>query len=238
MCYHAADLPDVYQPWLLRKSTWFIAAIVICLLILVLSNITYGRVSKFGDVGGSLTIKADPDAKIYVGDKQVGTGQVTYSWVQLFGDENNEPVAIEQHQLKADVTPEILSGPGAEALEVDSLNVANANYSFMRISDNQHLIRRADRSLDQIIVLVFDWKPVNQSLRRFILPVRIRKDSFFYSNGGGMSSYSGNSVLQRGVFGWPKVNVSVDCMLYSDSPPARFAEEIKTKGLWEPGHQK
>jgi hypothetical protein len=237
MSYHATDHPDIAQPWFSRTTTWvMVASCFFLLMILGLSSITYGHVRKISDIGGAFTIKAHPDAKIYIGDEQVGTGQVAYSWVQLLGDEKNEPVAIEQHDLKAAVTPEFLAGPGAEVLKVERMNAADANYTFMTISDKSFLIRRADGSLDQIIVLVFDWKPVNQSARRFILPVRIRKTSFFYSNGGGSSTFVAGNLLDK-MIGRPRVNISDDCIFSSDPPPVKFAEEIKAKGLWEPGHE-
>ncbi len=121
MSYYAGDDPDVAQPWFLRKTTWIIAAVVFCLLALGLGIFTYLGMSRIPEIGGGVTIEADPDTKIYMGDNQVGTTKVTFTWEELFGDKWHNAMAVEMTTPTTAVTPEMVSGEGAVQLELQGL---------------------------------------------------------------------------------------------------------------------
>src|ERR1700687_261894 len=97
MSYHAGDDPDVVQPWFLRKTTWIIAAVVFFLLAAGVGILTYVNWRKIPEIGGGLTLEADPNTSIYIGDKLVGTARVTFTWEELFGDDKLKPIALELH---------------------------------------------------------------------------------------------------------------------------------------------
>jgi hypothetical protein len=61
---------DVEKRWLHKKIPWLIGAIILLGTgLVVLVSMQGGPIP---DVGGGLIIEADPDTRIYVGDKRVG----------------------------------------------------------------------------------------------------------------------------------------------------------------------
>src|SRR5216683_1179525 len=83
MSYHAEAYEDYDRPWFLKKSLWIIAAVILCLLAAGVGIFTYVGLNKIPDVGGGLTIEADPDTRIYIADKLVATTNVTFTWEEL-----------------------------------------------------------------------------------------------------------------------------------------------------------
>jgi hypothetical protein len=236
MSYHADDYQDLDKPWFLKKNPWIIAAVVFCLLAAGVGIFTYVGLSKIPDVGGGLTIEADPGTRIYIGDKQVGTTNLTFTWAELFGDERHKPVAIELPDPGAKVTPELLSGGGAKAL--DSQGLGRSSMTAVTVSGDKYTIQRTDGALDEVFTHVIDWAPPNQAPRRFLVPVRVRKGTgastaYFYEIGSGYSG-SGDGPGFVKAFGKSPTEIKIHWKFSAGTPPAQFAEEIKTKGLWEP----
>jgi hypothetical protein len=242
MSYYAGDDPDVAQPWFLRKTTWIIAAIVFGLLVLGLGVFTYVGMKRIPDIGGGITIEADPDTRIYMGDKLVGTTQVSFSWEELFGDTQHQPMAVELPFPAGAVTPELVSGPGAVVLESQALGGGGTgiNALTMMASGDRYLVRRADGSLDQVMAIIIDWTPPNEPPRHYLLPVRVRKGTgdatVYYNPSGSGSSASGGPPFIK-AFGRSPIEIKKSCRFSAGTPPGQFAEEIKTKGLWEPGNE-
>src|SRR5438874_9551657 len=79
--------------WFLKKTIWIIiflgAVSGYFASIYVLSNTP--------DVGGGLTIESEPDTRIYVGHRLVGTGKVFLSWPDIVGDGMHEPFGEQLH---------------------------------------------------------------------------------------------------------------------------------------------
>src|SRR6266852_6262514 len=117
MSYYAGDDPDVPKPWFMKKTVWIIGAVVF--LILAAGTISFIIVGmrKVPEIGGGITIEADPDTRIYIGNKFVGTTQVSFTWEELFGDEKHEPMAVYLAWPPAQVTPEMVAEKGVTVLE-------------------------------------------------------------------------------------------------------------------------
>jgi hypothetical protein len=236
MTDQAEGYEDQDKPWFQEKSLWIIAAGVICLLVALVGIFSYVRMSQIPDIGGDLTLGADPEARIYIGDKLVGTGNATFTWAELFGDGKHPPLAIEMPAPGSAVTPEVLSGPGATFLLSEASSsggVAEARYS-----SEKHWIRRSDGSLDHVFVFIIDCyldRP-----RRYVVPVRIRKGNpsvtYFFEGGSSMSVSSGPGFIK--AFGRSPAEIKIGRGFMPVPPPGQFAEEIKTKGLWEPAGEK
>jgi len=175
--YCPGDDPDVVQPWFLRKKTWIIAGIVIVVLVVGLGIYSYLGMKKVPEVGGGLTLEADPDTKIYVGENWVGTTQVTLTWDELLGDNSHKPMAEELSNPGTPVTAEQVSGPGAVVLDSQTIGGGGSGTSGLMVTSSgfRYLIRRANAELDQVTAIVIDWAPANGRPRRFLLPVRLRK---------------------------------------------------------------
>src|SRR5437899_10644506 len=94
MSYHAEAYEDYDRPRFRKKSLWIIAAGMLCLVAAGVGISAYVGLRKIPEIGGGVTIEADPDTKIYLGDKLVGTSQVSYTWEELFGDEMHKPSAV------------------------------------------------------------------------------------------------------------------------------------------------
>jgi hypothetical protein len=202
MSYYPGDDPDVAQPWFLKKTTWFIAAVVFCLLVLGFGIFTYIGMKKVPEIGGGLTIEADPDTRIYVGDNQVGTTKVTFTWEELFGDKWHNAIAVELATPTTAVTLEQLSGPGAVQLEAQGLGGGSMGLRGLTVGGSgfRYLIRRASGELDQVMGVIIDWAPANERSRRYLLPVRLRKGegaSTVYFNHSGSGSSSGGGSGKR-----------------------------------------
>jgi hypothetical protein len=134
----------------------------------------------------------------------------------------------------------MLSGLGATKLSEPTGMATTDMPNVQVIQQRAHLIRRADRSLDEVVALVLVWSPPDRASTRYLLPVRLRKGQVpstvhFASVGGAItgSSYSGiTRFLGRTNEAMTKYSFT------ATSPPPQFAEEIRTKGLWEPGSEK
>jgi hypothetical protein len=228
---------EVKKAWFQKKSTWIITAVVFCLLWAGVGIYAYLCLDKIPDVGGGLTIESYPDARIYVGDKLAGTGHVTFTWAELFGDmQQYMPLAVEMPEANASVTADLVSGAGAKVLNSDELGLGLSNSDLLRLSGHKNLIRRADGVLDAVIAFDFFWKPVNEPPRRFMLVVRIRNGTILcFETRGSVSSYSSEAGFVK-VFGQSPIKIKEDWKFSACPPPDEFAEEIKMKGLWEPGN--
>src|SRR5713101_4886660 len=196
MSYYPGDDPDVVQPWFLRKRTWIIAAVLFCLVVIGLGIFTYLGMKRIPDVGGGLTIEADPDTKIYIGDKLAGTTKVSFTWEELFGDKQHKGIAVELLNTSTALTPEMVSGEGAVQLEAQGLGGGSLGLTGLTVGDSgfRYLIRRGDGKLDEVMGIIIDWARDNHPPRRYLLPLRLRKGegaSTVFSNHSGSGSSSG-----------------------------------------------
>jgi hypothetical protein len=239
MSYHPVDDPDVSRPWFMKKTVWIIGAVVFLVLTAGTISLIIVGMRKVPEIGGEVTIETDPDTRIYIGDKLVGTTQVSFTWEEFFGDEKHDAMAVEL-PVGPPLTPNALVEPGSTILEMQSLSGGGSGVSGLMITGSGHtcLLRRADGQLDQVAAIVIDWAQANQPPRRFLLPVRLRKGKgestvFFSQSGSGSSTRGGPGATK--LFGQSPIEVKRSYRFSAGSPPIKFAEEIKSKGLWEPG---
>jgi hypothetical protein len=234
MSYHAQDFQHPEHPaWYQRKALWIIAGVLVCLLAAGVGFLTYTGVRNIPDIGGSMTFEGDPDTRIYIGDKLVGTTQVTVTWAQLLGNENQEPLAIELSSADT-VTAELISGPGAKILE--RRNHATGHTPWMDDREDSYLIRRADGALDHVYIWLIELTKTNHP-RRLVILMRARKGTAgstisFDRSGGSGSHHSSPSFVK--AFGKPPEEFVDFWHLSRYSPPDELEEEAKKKGYWEP----
>ena len=91
MSLPAEEPQDAEKGWFQRKITWLIGAMILFGGALVVFVSMKG--GPIPDVGGGLLIEADPDTRIYVGDKLVSTTSFAFSWGELFGDERHSALS-------------------------------------------------------------------------------------------------------------------------------------------------
>jgi hypothetical protein len=238
MSYHAVDDPDVPKPWFMKKTVWIVGAVVFLVLAGGTISLIIVGMRKVPEIGGGVTIEADPDTKIYIGDKLVGTTQVSFAWDEFFGDEKHEAMAVEL-PVGPPLTPNALVEPGSTILEMQSLSGGGSGGSgLITGSGHTYLLRRADGQLDQVTAMVIDWAQVNQPPRHFLLTVRLRKGNgestvFFNQSGSGSSTRVGSGMAK--LFGQSPIEVKRSYRFSAGALPVKYAEEVKSKGLWEPG---
>jgi hypothetical protein len=235
MSYHADENQEIEEAWFQKNSPWITVAVVVCLFAASFGVFTYLNLGfrQVHDIGGELTIEADLDTRIYLGDLLEESTQVSFTWNELFGDEKYKAKEVEL-PYPAGATPELMSGSGAKFLFSRQLGeriVTDSNQSdhvitVLNVSGNEYFVRRANSTLDHVIAVIIDWTPPDHPRRRFLLPIRVRKGqggstTYFFSAGFGGSSGSDHASLHLRFTAW--------------GPPEEFANEIKTKGLWEPG---
>src|SRR5205814_912351 len=164
---------DVEKHWFQRKISWFIGAIILLGIgLIVFIGMNWSRTP---DVGGGLIIEADPDTRIYVGDKLVGTTSVSFSWGELFGDERHSAMAVEISDPDQTITAEMLSGERSSLLSQPSGKSIVGTANVRITQGSSHLVRRADGTLDPVVALVLEWFPPNETSGSYLLPVRLRK---------------------------------------------------------------
>jgi hypothetical protein len=219
-----------------KKKLWLLAAIVVLMGVglIILMNVGW---SPIPDVGGGLLIEADPDTRIYVGDKLVGTTSVAFSWGELFGDERHSAMAVELSDPNQSITAEMLSGPGATIVSRPSGKSIVATVHVTVTQESPYLIRRADGSLDPVFASILDWFPPNQTSCRYLLPVRLRKGPAYFDS-AGTATMGGSPPRFMRIFGRSPNETRTKCSFKATNPPSQFAEEIQTKGLWEPPEAK
>src|SRR5262245_25070113 len=93
--------------WFRKRRTWIIPASVLLLLVVGIV-IFIASSSPIPDVGGGLIIEADPDTRIYIGDKLIGTTSVAFNWRELFGDERHSAMAMKLSDPNQAPTAEML----------------------------------------------------------------------------------------------------------------------------------
>src|SRR5262245_52083125 len=94
MSYHVSDESDIRHQSLERKRGWMIFGglfLVLVIAMVILNSVGNRHASE---IGGGVIIETDPDTRIYIGEKQVGTTQLTLSWEELLGNEKHTPMAI------------------------------------------------------------------------------------------------------------------------------------------------
>lgn len=230
---------DADKRWFQTTSIWIIGAIIFFLLVAGLVLFTVVGFGRTPDVGGGLTIEADPGTRIYIGEKLVGTSQVSFSWGELFGDDRQEGLAEKLPDPIAALRPELVIEPGSKILNTGGVGaVGTSNVSF---SGNGYLIRRSDGALDQVFAVLLDWSPPNQPSGRYLLPVRLRKGTgastaYFTSGSTGTSASSSPEYVR--LFGKSPNTSTTISKFTAKGPPPEFAEEIKARGLWEPAGTK
>ena len=226
---------DVEKRWLQKKSLWVIATILAFLFVTGLLVFTFVEFGRTPDVGGGLTIEADPGTKIYIGDKLVGTSQVSFTWGELFGDERHDALAKLPDHNPDFTTHDLVLGSGDKVLISGGFAiVATAN---VYASSIEYLIRRADGSLDQLFAYNLTWVPPNQPSGSYLLLIRLRKGTgastaYFTSGSTGTSASSSPEYMR--LFGKSPNTSTTISKFTAKSPPPEFAEEIQARGLWEP----
>jgi hypothetical protein len=220
-----------------RKHVWIIGVIVVSLFGAGLGVLNFARLHRTPDVGGGLIIVADPGTRIYFGDKLMGTTQVSFSWNKLFGDESHEALAekLPRRGNPNRNTHDLVLGAGDKNLH--SGGYAIVGTENVQAASIEYLIRRSDGTLDQLFAYNLTWAPPNQPSSRYLLQVRLRKGNgtstgYYNSDTTGTSESSSPEYMR--LFGVsPHETVAVS-EFTTKNPPPELAEEIKTKGLWEP----
>ncbi|HEV2948674.1 MAG TPA: hypothetical protein VGX70_14970 [Gemmataceae bacterium] len=234
---YAAEQHDTGQKrWFQKKKLWLLSAIAVLLGagLIILMNAGW---SPIPDVGGGLIIEADPGTRIYVGDKLVGTTSVAFTWGELFGDQRHSAIALELSDEDQPITADMLSGPDATMLSQPS-GMAIAGTANVKVTQQSaHLIRRADGAIDPVFALILEWFPPNEASGSYVLPVRLRKGpgpSAIYFDSGPVSTTGVPPPRFMRIFGRSPNETKTKCSFTAANPPSQFAEEIQTKGLWEP----
>jgi hypothetical protein len=239
MSHSTQEHQNVEKQRIRKKWRWIIAAIALLVLGAVL--IINSGWSPIPDVGGGLIIDADPDTRIYVGDKLVGTTSVAFSWRELFGDERHSGIAVELSDPTPAITAEMLSGPGATKLSEPSGMGIVGTGNVQITQQSAYLTRRADGALDAVFALKLVWSPPNRSSGNYLLPVRLRKgpvpSTIYFDSAGSATTAVLPSRIMR-IMGRSANETKTKCSFTAKSLPPQFAEEIRTKGLWEPGGEK
>ena len=230
---------DIEKRWFQRKITSLIGTIILLGTgLIVFMSMNWGPVP---DVGGGLIIEADPDTRIYVGDRLVGKTSVAFSWGELFGDERHSAMAIELSDPDQSIKAEMLSGQGATILSQPSGKAVAGTSNVDVTQQSAHLVRRADGTLDPVFALFLECSPPNQTSGSYLLPVRLRKGpapSVTYFDSAGIATMGGSPSRFMRFFGRSPNETKTKCSFKAANPPFQFAEEIKSKGLWEPGSEK
>ncbi len=236
MCNTAEEYGSAEKRWFQKRNTWIIGAVIVLLLgVVVFISVD---TSPIPDVGGGLIIEADPGTRIYVGDKVVGTTGVAFSWGELFGDERHSAIAVELSDPDISITAEMLSGPDATMISHPSGMGIGGTANVQVTQQSAHLIRRLDGALDPVFALILIWSPPNQPSGSYVLPIRLRKGpapSAIYFDSVGLATTGVPPPRFMRILGRSPNETKTKCSFTAKSPPAQFAEEIKTKGLWEPG---
>ncbi len=192
--------------WFQKKSSWIIAGVFLCLLAAGIGVLTYQGANKISDIGGSMTFEGDPDTRIYIGDKLVGTGKVTVTWAELLGDEKSDPLVIQLASPVGKIAPELLSGSGAKILE--SRSRSNGHSPTHKYSEHSYLLRRADNSLDHVLTYLIEFTSGNEG--SYLILVRARKGAAgsttsFERHGGKSSIFSSPGFVR--AFGKSPVKI-------------------------------
>jgi hypothetical protein len=238
MSYTAEDDKPVEKRSFQKKRFWIIAAIVVLVGTgLILFNY-YAWFNMTADGGGSITFNAVGDKRFYIDNKRVGNDTVAFTFRELFGDKNHEPLATE-FDPQAIGTDWLGSRPGAKVLHLES--VGGIGSALVHISGKSILARKPDGALDHIFVFLLEWTPPNQPVRRYLLPVRVRKGginsgNFFTQGASGVTATRNPTYLR--ILGRPDEESKMTIKFDLSPPPLEFAEEIQTKGLWEPDEGK
>lgn len=240
MSFAAENSRSVKKRWFQRKRSWIIAAIVVLLGTGLIILINAGW-SPIPDVGGGLIIEADPDTRIYVGDKLVGTTSVAFTWGELFGDEKHSAIAIELSDPDQPITAELFAGPDATMVSKPSGMAIGGTANVKVTQQSAHLIRRADGTLDPVFALILEWSPPNQQDGSYVLPIRLRKGpapSTIYFDSVELATNGGPPPRIMRLLGRSANETKTKCSFTATNPYGPCAEEIKAKGLWEPGKAK
>jgi hypothetical protein len=230
----APEQPDVKKRWFRTKTTWILTALLLLITGVVITVVSSSPVPE---VGGGLLIESDPDTRIYVGDKLVGTTSVLFTWGELFGDQRHSAIAVELSDPDQTITAEMLSGPGATLISQPSGKGVAGTANVQVTQRSPYLIRRADGMLDPVFALILDWFPPNQTSGRFLLPIRLRRGptpSLTYFDSGATAITGVPPPRFMRILGRSPNETKTKCSFTAKSPPEQFFEEIKTKGLWEP----
>jgi hypothetical protein len=227
-----------FQPGrrLLNKKSLLIGGGVVLFLLFITWFIgTFFAVRSVPALGGGISISAAPGVKIYVGDKLMPNGNIWLNWAELLGDDGHERLAVDVGQDSNPLTAEALAGPGAQVLERTVQGGGRANVTL--ITAFQYLLRQADGMLDQVFVLQIDRSQPRDPSRRFLVLIRPRE-------GKGDSSANLSAATTRisaisrapllKVLGLSATELNLHIAFSRATPPDEFAQEIKTKGLWEP----
>jgi hypothetical protein len=221
------------------KTPWIVAAIIIMLLVTWVIMRTNDRLSQIPDINGSITIEADPETRIYIGDQLVGTGRATCTCAELFGDEEHLPLAIELPLPVGTISPELISGPGAKLLEKDF--IMGSQSDGLRDWADRYLIRRSDGSLDHVMIIGHEFKRSNEPPWAYVILLRLRKGAkpsttYFTHNSAQSTMDSKPSFIK--LLGRSPTVMDELWRFGPQARPDKFDDEIKTKGLWEPGEAK
>jgi hypothetical protein len=185
----------------MKANAWAAAALFIGFLLTWAGISISARMGNIPGIAGSMTFDADPETRIYIGDKLIGTGKVTVSWEELLGNERQDPLAIELPGLVNTVNAEWISGPGARIL--DSKNLSRGYSPSEREPEDSYLLRRADGSLDHVMAYLLEFRSSDKP-RSYLILVRPRKgaagSTISFERWGGHTSSSADPGIVK-LFG-------------------------------------
>jgi len=223
------------KPRPLKVNAWAVAALLAGFLVTWVVISSKDRMKSVPDITGSMTFDAEPDTRIYIGNKLVGTGKTSVFWEELLGDERQDPLAIELAGPIKSVNAEWMSGPGAKILDFQDRGGSSSPDSSE--SQDSYLLRRADGLMDHVIAYQLQLRWADKP-RCYLILVRARKGA-----AGSTISFqrSGSQTLSSGVPGIVKIfgkspSKVEDFWHFSPyKPPDKYAKEVSDKGFWEPG---
>jgi hypothetical protein len=183
-------------------------------------------------LGGGLKIETGSDVDVYIGNKHVGTGLVEVTWDQLLGTPDLQPLAMPVTSVVPSPSTEGMGAVTAEAFggEGSSILWKKDGMTSIRplpIACKQILVRRKNGVLDLISVIDGEFATQSASLRRFLVPIRLR------STNAESSEFVCGEVE---IWNIGANNQSIHGIVRSRSmpPPDEFADEIAQNGLWIP----
>lgn len=220
--------------WMGKKGLLLLCGAIGVLLIIAWIILTLSALRRVPALAGRVSIKGNPEVRIYVGDKLFTNGNVSLSWDELFGDNAPERMSVEVGPESDKGTVETVAGPGAHLLQQTTAGGGSTN--IVDFNMLQYLLRRPDGKLDQLLVLLLDLQPANDLPRRFVVPIRARsrKNGSAVFLGGNCSVTVTSRAPFLKLFGQSPSELSVFLTINPAKPPDQFAQEIEEKGLWEP----
>jgi hypothetical protein len=160
------------KPRPLKANAWAVAALLAGFLVTWAVISSKDRMNSVPDITGSMTFDAEPDTRIYIGERLVGMGKTSVSWEELLGSERQDPLAIELAGHVKSVNAEWMSGLGSKI--VDSQDRGGSFSPDSSESQDSYLLRRADGLMDHVIAYQLELRWAGKR-RCYLIVVRARK---------------------------------------------------------------